>query len=236
MATMLKCRKCQSEKDLSHFRRTSCGRYWDRICRSCRSVQSRNWRKNHFEQSRALARKHAKKYASANPEKIKSQWQAYYAKNADRLRNRRKEKYWQQPERERLNARRWAEEHREHHRAKARIWYQNNKFKKRATKSAWAQANPERIKLYKRQDYGRRKAAKHGTTSEKFSLLDILKRDGQKCHICEKSVARKDISFDHLIPLSRGGGHSRNNVAVAHLRCNLQRGPGRIPAQLRLIG
>jgi hypothetical protein len=31
-------------------------------------------------------------------------------------------------------------------------------------------------------------------------------------------------SLDHLIPLSRGGGHKTTNVQLAHLRCNTSRG------------
>ncbi|WP_158070491.1 HNH endonuclease [Streptomyces luteocolor] len=30
-------------------------------------------------------------------------------------------------------------------------------------------------------------------------------------------------SLDHVIPLSRGGSHRRDNVQLAHLRCNLRK-------------
>lgn len=31
-------------------------------------------------------------------------------------------------------------------------------------------------------------------------------------------------SFDHKIPISRGGIDSRDNLALAHLACNIRRG------------
>lgn len=43
-----------------------------------------------------------------------------------------------------------------------------------------------------------------------------------------------DATMDHLVPLSKGGDHSWENVALAHRSCNSKRGAGRLPAQLRL--
>lgn len=61
----------------------------------------------------------------------------------------------------------------------------------------------------------------------------IYERDGGRCGICGKKVASDQISIDHIIPLSLGGQHTENNVRLAHIRCNVQRG-NRGPAQLRL--
>jgi len=66
------------------------------------------------------------------------------------------------------------------------------------------------------------------------SFKAIKKCDHMICHICGKKIAEEDLSFDHLIPIAHGGPHAEWNLAVAHLECNQKRGPGRIPAQLRL--
>jgi len=55
---------------------------------------------------------------------------------------------------------------------------------------------------------------------ESISHLDIANRDGWRCHLCGKLVHRRDWSLDHLVPLSRGGLHQRQNVALAHHYCN----------------
>jgi len=69
---------------------------------------------------------------------------------------------------------------------------------------------------------------------EHVRLTVVAVRDGWQCHLCGRAVKRKDASMDHLIPLSKGGAHTYQNVALAHRRCNSQRGAGRLPAQLRL--
>lgn len=67
-------------------------------------------------------------------------------------------------------------------------------------------------------------------------------RDGWRCHICGKPIPNRehknrplDPEIDHLIPVSAGGAHVWENVALAHRRCNGERS-NMGPAQLRLIG
>ena|SRR5438445_2833522 len=50
------------------------------------------------------------------------------------------------------------------------------------------------------------------------------KGDGYNCHICGGVVAPSDVHFDHVIPLSRSGPHSEDNIKVAHSVCNLRKG------------
>jgi hypothetical protein len=78
-----------------------------------------------------------------------------------------------------------------------------------------------------------------GYGRRKFSIRYVGDRDGWICHICREPVdplVPREASIDHLIPLSAGGLNRAENVALAHLSCNSRRGPGLIPAQLRLIG
>jgi len=77
---------------------------------------------------------------------------------------------------------------------------------------------------------------------ESFTLREIAERDGWRCHICHRKVPdreyrarRLDPTIDHLVPVSAGGGHMRDNVALAHNRCNWERAATG-PAQLRLTG
>ena len=64
-----------------------------------------------------------------------------------------------------------------------------------------------------------------------FKRIEIYERDGWICQLCKKAVNPKltfphpaCASLDHVIPLSRGGGHKTTNVQLAHLRCNTSRG------------
>jgi 5-methylcytosine-specific restriction endonuclease McrA len=63
---------------------------------------------------------------------------------------------------------------------------------------------------------------------DRFDPLDIYKRDGWMCQICGSEVNRDVLypdawsaTLDHVVPLSRGGDHTRENTVLAHLRCNL---------------
>jgi 5-methylcytosine-specific restriction endonuclease McrA len=76
---------------------------------------------------------------------------------------------------------------------------------------------------------------KAGTKRETIDLAALAKRDGWHCHICRRKVTRKTWSHDHLIPLSAGGSHTWDNVALAHRVCNTKRG-NKGAAQLILIG
>lgn len=66
---------------------------------------------------------------------------------------------------------------------------------------------------------------------QRRALTDLIyERDGARCHICRLTVRREDASLDHLIPASRGGASTQDNLALAHLRCNQSRGDRALPA------
>jgi len=60
-----------------------------------------------------------------------------------------------------------------------------------------------------------------------ISVNEIVKRQGLTCHICCEPCTWLDSpqgpmypSVDHVVPLSKGGEHSWQNVRVAHRLCN----------------
>lgn len=80
-------------------------------------------------------------------------------------------------------------------------------------------------------------------SGESFTLREIADRDGWRCHLCGKKVPDReyaarddDPTMDHLIPVSLGGQHLMTNVALAHNRCNWERGNREVAFQLRLVG
>lgn len=79
-------------------------------------------------------------------------------------------------------------------------------------------------------DYQRR-AERWGVEFEVFSRAEIFDRDGWVCGICSEPIDRDllhpdpmSVSLDHIIPMSKGGGHVPLNVTCAHLFCNLSKG------------
>ena len=58
----------------------------------------------------------------------------------------------------------------------------------------------------------------------------LFKRDANLCLYCGMRYMTRDLTRDHITPVSRGGLDSWNNVATACRRCNNYKG-GRTPEQ-----
>ena len=78
-------------------------------------------------------------------------------------------------------------------------------------------------------------------SSNPISLQVLGDRDGWVCHICSGPVRKesgndsKAPSIDHLRPVSKGGAHTWENVALAHKGCNSGRGNRSVLIQAKVI-
>jgi 5-methylcytosine-specific restriction endonuclease McrA len=58
----------------------------------------------------------------------------------------------------------------------------------------------------------------------------VFERDGFTCRLCGERTEPKMLphpraaTVDHVVPLSRGGGHTWGNVQCAHYECNMRKG------------
>lgn len=52
----------------------------------------------------------------------------------------------------------------------------------------------------------------------------IIERDQGVCHLCQGLVAAAELHLDHVVPWSRGGPNTAENLRVAHARCNMRKG------------
>lgn len=61
---------------------------------------------------------------------------------------------------------------------------------------------------------------------EKVSLtrMNIFLRDGCRCQYCGDEFSTRDLTFDHVIPRSKGGGTSWENIVSACMPCNSRKG------------
>jgi len=51
-------------------------------------------------------------------------------------------------------------------------------------------------------------------------MLKVVRRDGQMCQICHRNVPDNELAFDHVIPISKGGPTSVDNLRVLCADCN----------------
>jgi hypothetical protein len=129
----------------------------------------------------------------------------------------------------------WRQQHREQGRIYSKKWRDANRSRRQAYEVQYHAANKEarRTKSRKYQkehlakyaEYNARRLARHyGVATEKVDYEAIVKRDSHTCHICGQQVTKNEISFDHVVPMSRGGPHSPQNVKLSHLACNRKKG------------
>ena len=71
---------------------------------------------------------------------------------------------------------------------------------------------------------------RHGV---KFSRVNIFIRDNYHCQYCGKAFRTEDLTFDHVIPISRGGKKCWENIVTACWRCNNKKS-GRTPREAKL--
>jgi hypothetical protein len=60
----------------------------------------------------------------------------------------------------------------------------------------------------------------HSRTIPRDVMLKVVRRDDGICQICFQPVKDDEVQFDHLIPHSRGGPASIENLRLVHARCN----------------
>jgi hypothetical protein len=102
-----------------------------------------------------------------------------------------------------------------------------------ARRARWRPAHPGKSQEYEATRRARKRRA------GKIEPIDrdyVYKRDKGRCNICGRKVRKKDISIDHIVPLSQGGAHCLTNVTLVHLQCNTRKRTRALPQQLYLIG
>lgn len=72
--------------------------------------------------------------------------------------------------------------------------------------------------------------------SVRFSRRNVFARDGNRCMYCNRRFPPSQLSLDHVLPRSRGGDTTWENVVSSCVKCNVHKG-GRTPreARMRLI-
>lgn len=175
--------------------------------RNCAS--SRKYRLKHLEECRATSTA----WRHANPEKKRLLGVAWRHTNSEKDRLRHAAWNHSNPEKKHLlNA----------------AWRHTNFEKVRLQSGKWKHANPEKVCALNEK----RRAAKYANTPIDEMLtstewLAILAEANGHCHYCDKEAK---LTLDHVIPLSRGGKHSKDNVVPACAHCNNSKGTKTVEA------
>jgi len=123
----------------------------------------------------------------------------------------------------------WARRYRKttQHKAYKKKWRAENVEKARESARKWYNSNPDKT----HRQTALRRARKNSVKSVSYNKSDIYTRDNGVCYLCDEPINLnikwpdiKSFSIDHVIPLSKGGGDTPDNVKSSHLFCNLSKG------------
>jgi 5-methylcytosine-specific restriction endonuclease McrA len=149
----------------------------------------------------------------------------YRREHADAERERHRRYY--QEHREALLAfvKRWrlTPQGRESARVAARkYWHSHTVVQKRVILLGWHESRYANAAL--------RRARIYSTRIERIVRSVVIERDARTCHLCGRTgLTDRQIHIDHVVPLSRGGTHTYDNVRVACVPCNYHKS-NRLPA------
>ena len=66
-----------------------------------------------------------------------------------------------------------------------------------------------------------------------FTRFNVFLRDGWECQYCGEDFKTNELTFDHVIPRSRGGRTMWTNIVTACQECNLTKG-SKIPRECNM--
>ena len=67
----------------------------------------------------------------------------------------------------------------------------------------------------------------------RFNRRNLFARDGHRCQYCGKNAPPQQLSMDHVVPRSRGGQTTWENIVCCCVKCNTRKG-GRTPKEARM--
>lgn len=205
-------------------------------CKKCDAIHTRNnkpRRQQKYQDNREECLEISRKYRAAHKKEIAEQ----------------KRKYGKEHKEEKLEQnRKYRKEHKEEVAEYQKKYHADHKEELAKQKKNYRIKYKEKVAKRKREYHQKNKdkalAANHRRRVRKlgngpveyFTNLEIFERDGWICQICklpvdptllyldsDGKVDTRYQSLDHIIPLSRGGTHTRSNVQLSHLFCNISK-------------
>jgi len=116
-----------------------------------------------------------------------------------------------------------------------REYRKRNPEKVSAREKAWEKANPEKVRDIRRRNNTKRERRGRENGYEPYRRMDILERDSYTCYLCGELVDMSAPSqvgepgweryphLDHVVPLSKGGPDTPDNVRTTHASCNISK-------------
>lgn len=183
-------------------------------------IRAKRERHTAKHRERLLAEKRAKRKAErlANPEKVRAYMRDYYARNREACKERSRRYY-------KKDCEKW--------KARVRKYRKNNHEKCLECERKWKKAHPDAWKRWSKANPGaaanirnRRRARKANAPVNDFTVKqwnELKESFGHRCAYCNKYCPR-ELTQDHVVPISKGGSHTLSNIVPACRWCNTSKG------------
>lgn len=191
------CSKCEIEKPLTaeYFHRGKAYKHGLRSdCKECRN----NYLKQHYQENIVQIKKREKRHYEENKERLrdygKKQSKKYRERNGKQIRQNKK------------------------------IYYEQNKEKELNRGRQWRKANPVKNRRIAQRRRSRKAMLPATLTVEDYA--ETLATFNNACAYCGVTDDQLSTSLqqEHVIPLSKGGGYTKENIIPACASCNLSKG------------
>lgn len=180
----------------------------DKLCCRCKATKSIDeFYKNATRRDgissfcKVCAAQYGATYRSQNPEKVREGRRDWKARNPDKVKEMDK---------------RHRNLHLEDRHARHSAWRIRNIDSVRERHKEWQKNNSERIREYENNRRARELSA--GGDVSLAEWLDLCEKYGNKCLCCKRDDVK--LSMDHVVPISRGGSNTIDNIQPLCKPCN----------------
>ena len=207
------CNICENSKPASYFYKNK--KTKDRLSNKCKDC-AKSYQSKYYTDNREASIEYKKHYRQENTDKIKDARKKYYKENIEKIREKQ--------------------------RILSIQYYKENVEKIREYQKKYNQTEAGKAKSSKSDK--KRRALKAGAEIENFMAQEVFNRDRYKCQSCgiktrpdyKNKSHSKYPNLDHIVPLSKGGDHSKLNTQCLCRKCNLAKGNRYANDQMLLIG
>lgn len=223
---------CGRELPLSSFGKFKEGKYGRRSkCNECRAKEEKGRRAQHpsTEEQKEAARRRTREWTKANPERAKANAKRTYQAHPERAKAAAKAWQNRNPEKRLAAYKRWLRSNPDKAKAASKRWRERNPDKVQALYKSWVASNRERVRELNRKWHAEhpehRRSRYEATHSSDFTFdqwLELMSEFGYKCVYCGRSDVK--LTMDHIIPISKGGLHTKDNIVPSCRPCNSKKG------------
>lgn len=220
------CTKCKAAKALEEFSRNAYRK--DGLQHRCKACVA-----GHYLVNRKAIRAKNNVYSVAHRREKAAYDKARYVANPEKKLAQCREWYAENREAAIEASRHWALAHPEKDRARKDAWAAANPEKVRARGAAYRAAHPHAVRIwrvanpeaYRAHNHSRRAWECQAEGSHTGAdIRDLFVEQVGLCRYCGCDLDDSSYHVDHVLPLSRGGSDSRENLALTCPTCNLSKG------------